>query len=110
MKTQKISILLAMLFAVTNISAQSTLERYQKAEEFLPKNISKLTRNVNLRINPVEGTSDFWYKLQTEEGEKYYYFNGEDINSEEAFDHIKLAASLSGFTEKEVNPDSLLFP
>ena len=110
MKTQKISILLAMLFAVTNISAQSTLERYQKAEEFLPKNISKLTRNVNLRINPVEGTRDFWYKLQTEEGEKYYYFNGEDINSEEAFDHIKLAASLSGFTEKEVNPDSLLFP
>jgi dipeptidyl aminopeptidase/acylaminoacyl peptidase len=107
MKTKKLSFLLAMLFATVPVFAQSTLERYQKAEQFLPKNISKLTRNVNLRVHPVEGTSDFWYKLQTETGEKYYYFDGGNIQSEEAFDHLKLAASLSEFLEKDVNPDSL---
>ncbi len=87
--------------------AQTMLEKYQKAEKFLPKNISKLTRNINIRINPVEGTSDFWYKLETEKGEKYYYFKGKSIKSDEAFDHIKLAASISVFTKKDADPDSL---
>lgn len=94
-------------FITIQISAQSSLERYQKAEQFLPKNISKLTRNVNMRINFVEGTSDFWYSLQTEKGVKYFYFDGKNISSEEAFDHLKLAASISEITSKQINPDSL---
>ena len=107
MKIQVTVILSAMLLIAANVSAQTTLERYQKAEEFLPKNISKLTRNVSLRVNAVEGTSDFWYKIQTENGEQYFYFDGEDIKSEEAFDHLRLAASISEISEQQVNPDSL---
>ena len=87
--------------------SQTILERYQKAEQFLPKNSVKLTRNVSLQFNEVGGTKDFWYKLQTKNGEKYYYFNGENKSAEEAFDHDKLALSLAVFLEKEVNPDSL---
>ncbi|MCG6187324.1 S9 family peptidase [Maribellus maritimus] len=105
MKRLTVLLLLAGL-SLLSVS-QNMLERYQKAEKFLPKNISNLTRNVNLNINEVKGTSDFWYKLQTEKGERYYYFDGENIQSEEAFDHSKLAASLSEIITKQVNPDSL---
>ncbi|MEZ5105589.1 MAG: prolyl oligopeptidase family serine peptidase [Draconibacterium sp.] len=87
--------------------SQTILERYQKAEQFLPKNSVKLTRNVSLQFNEVGVTKDFWYKLQTKNGEKYYYFNGENKSAEEAFDHDKLALSLAVFLEKEVNPDLL---
>ena len=99
-------ILLAILFSKM-VSAQSMLERYQKAEQFLPKNISKLTRNVSLRANPVEETSDFWYKLQSEKGEKYFYFDGEKIKTREAFDHIQLAESIQLETGKNISSDSL---
>lgn len=89
------------------LSSQTILERYQKAEQFLPKNIEKLTRNVSVRVNPVEGTSDFWYKLQTEKGERYFYFDGQRIKSDEAFDHIQLAELLQKKTGKRVVADSL---
>ncbi len=55
------------------LHAQTILERYQKAEQFLPKNSVKLTKNVNIRSNEIEGTNDFWYKLQTETGDKYMF-------------------------------------
>ena len=105
---KQLSIFLSFLFYFSSLSnAQTMLEHYQKAEQFLPKNVSKLTRNVDVRINPVMGSSDFWYKLQTEKGDKYYYFDGENIKSEEAFDHLKLAASLSDLLDKTISPDSL---
>lgn len=107
MKKLNLLFITVVFIFTAQLSAQTTLERYQKAEQFLPKNISKLTRNVNIRINPVEGTNDFWYKLQTEKGVKYYYFTGENIKSEEAFDHLKLAASLSEVVSKQISPDSL---
>ena len=53
------------------LHAQTILERYQKAEQFLPKNSAKLVKNGSIRFNEIEGTSNFWYKLQTETGEKY---------------------------------------
>ncbi len=89
------------------VFSQPIIERYQKAEQFLPKNSVKLTRNVAIRFNQVEGTSDFWYKLQTETGEYFYYFNGETKKANIAFDHEKLASSISELTEQKVNPDSL---
>ena len=87
-------ILFVSILISGSISAQTILERYEKAEQFLPKNISKLTKNVSLRIHPIEETSNFWYKLETEKGERYYFFDGEKIKSNEAFDHIQLADTL----------------
>jgi dipeptidyl-peptidase 4 len=105
---KRLFFILSLLFCFSLFSAgQTMLERYQKAEQFLPKNISKLTRNVDIRVNPVAGSSDFWYKLQTEKGDKYYYFDGDSIKSKEAFDQMKLAASLSELLGKTINPDSL---
>ncbi|MDX1284874.1 MAG: DPP IV N-terminal domain-containing protein, partial [Draconibacterium sp.] len=88
-------------------TSQDMSERYKKAEQLLPKNISKLTRNVTIRVNQIESTSDFWYKLQTEKGERFYYFDGEKIKSNEAFDHIQLAKAIQEISGKEMKPDSL---
>lgn len=87
--------------------AQSMLERYQKAEQFLPKNTSKLTQNVSLRFHAVDGTNDFWFRLETADGEKYYYFEGDEKKTKPAFDHQKLADAIFKTTDKKFHPDSL---
>ena len=105
---KRLTFFISLIFCFSLFSASQTmLERYQKAEQFLPKNSSKLTRNVDVRVHPIEGTSDFWYQLQTEKGNKYYYFDGEKIKSDEAFDHLKLAALLSELLDKTISSDSL---
>ena len=107
MRLIKKALLIITILVAGSVSAQTMTECYQNAEQFLPKNISKLTRNVSFRANLVEGTSDFWYKLQSEKGEKYFYFDGKNIKSKEAFDHIQLAESIEHETGKSISPDSL---
>ena len=103
--------LLFLFFTITgSVFSQTMQQRYEKAEQFLPKNISKLVRNVYLRTNQIEGTSHFWYKLQTEKGERYHFFDGDKIKSREAFDHVQLAEVIEGVTGKKVSPDSLKLP
>jgi len=92
------------------LSAQNHQERYEKAEQFLPKNISKLVRNVTIKVNQIEETNHFWYKIQTENGEKYHFFDGDKIKSKEAFDHIQLAELITQASGKIVSSDSLKLP
>ncbi|NOR76570.1 MAG: hypothetical protein GQ525_15620, partial [Draconibacterium sp.] len=107
MRPNKQALLIIIVLVAGSVSAQTILERYKKAELFLPKNVSKLTRNVSVRVNQVDETSSFWYKLQTETGEKYYFFDGEKIKSKEAFDPIQLAEAIEQETGKNVSSDSL---
>jgi len=103
--------LLVLIFTISSsVFSQTMQQRYEKAEQFLPKNISKLIRNVDLRTNQIEGTSHFWYKLETEKGERYYLFDGDKIKSKEAFDHVQLAELIEGLSGKNVSPDSLKLP
>jgi dipeptidyl aminopeptidase/acylaminoacyl peptidase len=96
-----------VFFAFLATEAQTMLDLYQKAEQFLPRNSSKLTRNVSLHFREVNGTTDFWYKLETENGSRYYYYNSENEVAEEAFDHERLAGAISEITQKKTHPDSL---
>jgi len=107
MKNIRSFLIFFLIFEVFSGSGQNMLERFQKAEQYLPKNISKLTRNVSLSVNPIEDTKNFWYTLETEEGRKYHYFDGENIKSREAFDHIQLADAIQKQTSETVSPDSL---
>lgn len=96
-----------LMFYSSSVLGQTMLERYQKAEQFLPKNISELTRNLTLRINPVDETPHFWYKLQTEKGERYYWFDGSALKAKEAFDHVKLSEAIGKISGEVPSPDSL---
>ena len=89
------------------VSAQEMIERYRKAEQYLPGNISKFTRNISLSINPVEYSNHFWYTVETEKGRKFNFFDGVEIKSREAFDHYQLANAIQKQTGKSISPDSL---
>lgn len=107
MNYSRICCLLVLVFLSEILSAQNMIHRYQKAEQLLPKNITKLTKNVSIRINSIDETNDFWYKLQTEKGEKYYLFDGEKSEPKEAFDHVRLAELINTEIKKNFKPDSL---
>lgn len=90
--------------------AQDMLQRYEKAEAFLPRNIAKLVKNTELRPHWLNGSSDFWYAEQTENGTRYCLFDSKTRKTAPAFDHEKLAKLISSKTGKPVSPDSLFLP
>ncbi|MBN1822467.1 MAG: DPP IV N-terminal domain-containing protein [Prolixibacteraceae bacterium] len=105
---KKFSLVLLSLFIFSvSVCAQSMLERYQKSEQFLPKNISKLVLNASILPVAVENSDDFWYQLQTENGSKYFYFDGKKKKISEAFNHVELANAITNYTGKKISPDSL---
>ncbi len=83
------------------------LQRYQRAEQFLSKNITKLTKNISVDPNWVKDSDDFWFKEETEKGYKFMYFNAKKKEITEAFDHAKMAEIIGKLIDKNVNPDSL---
>ena len=108
MKTKGILLTFIICFCLgLGSSAQNMLERYQKAEQFLPKNISKLVRNMEISPNWVKDSDDFWYKIETVSGYQYMYFNANRKTLAKAFDHHKMAEAIEGLIRKKQNPDSL---
>lgn len=98
---------LLVLANITASSAQDMLARYQKAETFLPKNISKLVKNSWLSPTWLGSSSSFWYKETTPTGWQYKVFNAKTARTTEAFNHQKMATLIANKTGKSVSPDSL---
>lgn len=108
MKTfTKLGLTLSFSLFLSCTFAQSMLERYEKAESFLPKNIGKLVKNSWLSPNWIGDSSTFWYTEQTDTGKQYRIFNSKGHKSQTAFDHEKMAKIVSEKTNKTVSPDSL---
>ena len=108
MKVSKITMLLIFFLCAASLSfAQSILERYEKAEQFLPKNIRKLVQNIYVTPNWIDESSDFWFRSDTDQGYEYRLFDSKKGKSELAFNHQKLAGILAELSDKSVNADSL---
>ncbi len=108
MKTKGLLLTFIICFCLgLGSSAQNMLERYQKAEQLLPKNISKLVRNMHIIPSWVKDSDDFWYKIETVSGYQYMYFNADRKTLAKAFDHRKMADAIEGLIGKKQNPDSL---
>ncbi|WP_448568813.1 prolyl oligopeptidase family serine peptidase [Thalassotalea ganghwensis] len=45
---------------------------YQRAEQFLPKNVSKLVRNLAVEPQWIDKTSNFWFSEEDKQGNKVY--------------------------------------
>lgn len=88
-------------------SARDLTGRYEKAELFLPKNISKLVKNIYLNPYWIGGNADFWYVLQTENGKRYMLFESGKKTVRPAFDHEKFSELIFKETNKKISPDSL---
>ncbi len=108
MKTFKTLFYLSVLLLTAFPAASQTIrERYEKAESFLPKNISKLVSNIELHPHWIEESSDFWYVEEIPEGSKYMLFDSKKGTSQPAFDQQAIAKRIGEKIDQAVSPDSL---
>jgi dipeptidyl-peptidase-4 len=86
-----------------------TEENYRRAESYMARNLGK--RVYDLEVSPrwIEGTTDFWYRIQTRKGKEFLRVRPEAAEKAPAFDHDRLAEALSGALEKPVSAFDLPF-
>ncbi|WP_444997022.1 DPP IV N-terminal domain-containing protein [Aliikangiella sp. IMCC44359] len=80
-----------------SVSNQSlSIKKYQRAEQFLPQNITQLVNNLNVSPNWIGQSNLFWFSEKvTEQGYHFYLVNPEKAQVNDLFDHHKLAQALS---------------
>ena len=100
--------LFALIFFEIGAFAQGMLKHYQKAEQFLPKNVEKLVKNVSVSPHWDKDADNFWFKRETANGYEYMYFNHEKKTVSRAFDHQKMVDAIAGLLGERQNPDSLM--
>src|SRR2546425_5003882 len=94
----RITILFGCLFLLpTIVCAQGTLADYERAAN-LRKQFEGLAINLPGRANWIEKTNRFWYRKSVKGGHEFVLFDAESLTRKPAFDHEKLAASLSAAT------------
>ncbi len=80
---------------------------YQAARRLLPENLSGLVRNEH--PNPAWlGNSDwFWYRRDTATGHEFVFVDAQTGHRESAFDHSRIAETLSAASGKKIDPGCL---
>lgn len=98
-----------ILFDTANAQEKNPdLAAYERAESMLSWNLNSKIFNHN--VNPVQiDENQFWYTLNTRQGEVYYRVNVSNRSVDMAFDHQRLATSISELTpdKTEIDPYSL---
>jgi dipeptidyl aminopeptidase/acylaminoacyl peptidase len=74
--------------------ADTMLDRYRRAEAWLPWNMRKLIRNAVLEPYWIDADR-FWWKRETEAGWVYEVTDARTLATQPAFDHTALAAALA---------------
>jgi len=103
----------AALLLVGSARAQGTLEDYQRAQKFLPGNARHLYTTGDVMPHWIEKTDRFWYRRTTLKGPEINYefvlVDAAQNTSNPAFDHARLAESLSRATKQHQDPAKLPF-
>ncbi len=96
-----------VVFAAAPASAQGTLADYQRAEKFLPGNVRHQIYVADVTPHWIEKTSRFWYRKAGPSGTEFILVDATQNTSAPAFDHAKLAASLSRAAKREYYGDAI---
>lgn len=92
---KRITILFGCLSLFSTIVwAQGTPSDYERAQSLRSK-FQGLAINVAERANWIEKTNRFWYRKSVKGGNEFVLVDAETLGKKPAFDHEKLAASLS---------------
>jgi dienelactone hydrolase len=83
-----------LLLLPTMIFAQGTVADYERANDLREKYVG-LAYNLPERANWIEKTSRFWYRKAVKGGSEFVLMDAETLAKRPAFDHERLAASLS---------------
>lgn len=102
-----------VLFSFTALicAAQGTREDYQRAERFLPWSADRLVVDAAVAPRWIEKSDKFWYRKAGRAGgpKEFLLVDPATKTRGPAFDHAKLAASLSAALRREYRPDRLPF-
>jgi len=105
---KKLLLTLISIFSVSVSAQQLTIADYKKAEQQLIKHTSKLvTGTIDYPVWADNG--DLLYRSHTKKGDRFYKINPQNKQKVLAFDHNRLAKTLSKITEDEVTADKFPF-
>lgn len=112
-KNKKSYILLVVCFFLNSafiLTGQGRLQDYQRAEKMLPENVVDLVFDMQVIPQWIgKSGSSFWYRIQRRLGKVFMRVDPNEKRQFPAFDHSKLAESLSQVLEKEIQPWDLPF-
>jgi dipeptidyl-peptidase 4 len=101
---------LCLLFGIApQILAQGTREDYERARKFLPGNIRHAIYIADVSAHWIGKTDRFWYHKVGPSGSEFILVDAEHNSSEPAFDHAKLAETLSRDMGRNVSGSDLPF-
>jgi len=105
---RKAALLCSFLFLPAIASAQVTQADYERAASLRTK-YQGLAVNIVDRPTWIGKTNHFWYRKSVKGGNEFVLVDAETLTKKPAFDHEKLAASLSGLTGKKYTAITLPF-
>jgi dipeptidyl aminopeptidase/acylaminoacyl peptidase len=94
--------LLAAVIISSTVFAQGTLKEYQRAEQLNGEMAHGVYNNPE-RVQWINGKHQFIYSILGPEGNRYVLFSINGNTRKDAFDHSRLAASLSKITGKAIS-------
>lgn len=90
-----------------SVSAQGTLEDFNRAFAAPRKYGMSNVYYANVRPSWMTGKDAFWYVRETPQGRRYVAFDVKTKKRADLFDHKKFAAALSAAADKKVDPDNI---
>ncbi len=94
-------LLCALLLIPVLICAQGKVADYERAQALRNK-FQTLAVNIPDRVNWIEKTSRFWYRKSVKGGNEFVLVDAETLARKPAFDHARLAASISAAGSEKV--------
>ncbi|WP_209328960.1 S9 family peptidase [Lunatimonas salinarum] len=105
-----LSALLISLSLQSNRSfAQVTEDTYRKAAYFLSGNMQQEVYHLEVIPNWLPDSTGFWHVTNTREGKRFFVTDISSRITEEAFDHVTLAATMQEKSTVAVDPEALPF-
>ncbi|MFC1555355.1 DPP IV N-terminal domain-containing protein, partial [candidate division KSB1 bacterium] len=99
---------LCLVFVFSTVFAQGKQEDYDRANQLREK-VSGLVYNSEVRPNWIGDSNEFWYANTIKEGTEFIKVDPDNKSKEHAFDHNKLAESLSKATGDQYSAFKLPF-
>lgn len=84
-----------------------TVEDYQRANQMLPWNMRRLINRLDFAAIWTRVGDSFMYRVEDEDGAKFYLVDPQTGEKRPAFDRDKLAAALSKATGRPIDPKNL---
>ncbi len=103
-----LGICILLILPLTSLRAQGTRADYERAFR-LRERFEGLALNIVDRVAWIEGTHRFWYRRSVKGGHEFMLVDAETLVKRPAFDHARLAASLSAATGRSYTATTLPF-